>query len=100
MARTGALYDEIEGLAPGAESTLSGTLGTGSYQLQCYTEENNPWLGPVGNIVKADRRSSPTPGLIPVTFAELVPAAKAYQAWVSSRLPVLFTQVNTLATKV
>jgi iron uptake system component EfeO len=99
-ARTGALYDEIEGLAPGAVSTLSGTLGTGSYRLQCYTEENNAWLGPVVRVVNSDRHAALTPGLIPVTFAELVPPAKAYQAWVTSRLPVLLAQVNALATQV
>jgi iron uptake system component EfeO len=99
-ARTGAVYDEIEGLAPGAQNTLTGTLGTGAYQLQCYTEENNPRLGPVVHIVNADPHSQLTPGLIPVTFAELVPTAKAYQAWVSSRLPVLLSQVDTLAKKV
>jgi iron uptake system component EfeO len=99
-ARTGAVYDELEGLAPRATAAVDATLGDGSYQLQCYTEENNVWLGPVVHVTSSAAPSLRTPGVVPVTFAELVPPTKAYQAWITSRLPVLLTQVKALRAAV
>jgi len=97
----GAVYSELEGLAPGATATIDATLGAGSYRLQCYTEENNPWLGAVVRVASEDVASAArTPGVEPVTFGELVPPTKAYQRWITSRLPVLLAQVKALRAAV
>ncbi len=100
-ARTGAVYDELEGLAPRATGTIDATLGDGQYRLQCYTEENNTWLGPVVRVSSSTASAAArTPGVVPVTFAELVEPTKAYQAWITSRLPMLLTQVRALRAAV
>ncbi|WP_345630547.1 EfeM/EfeO family lipoprotein [Rugosimonospora acidiphila] len=44
--------------------------------------------------------SGTTPAVRPVTQADLIPVAKAYQAWVAGRLPVLRSQVGVLASDV
>jgi iron uptake system component EfeO len=98
--RTGAVYDELEGLAPGATAKVGATLGAGSYQLQCYTEENNAWLGPVVQVSPGAVSGPRTPGVVPITFAELVPRTIAYQRWITSRLPVLLEQVKALRAAV
>ncbi len=99
-ARTGAVYEEIEGLAPRAAVTVSATLGSGSYELQCYTDDNDPMVGPAVHVVSSAARSAQTPCVVPGTYADRVPPAKAYQAWVQSRLPVLLRQVEALAGQV
>ncbi|HEY4094540.1 MAG TPA: EfeM/EfeO family lipoprotein [Baekduia sp.] len=98
--RTGGVYDELEGLAPGASAKIDATLGGGRYQLQCYTGENNPWRGPVVHVVSSAAPAERTPGVVPVTFADLIEPSKAYQKWITSRLPVLLAQVTALRTAV
>lgn len=99
-AGTGAVYDEVDGLAPGASYTLSARLQRGRYQLQCYVSEDNPQLGRVVRLTKGATKGSSTPGVVPITFADLVPPTKAYQAWVQTRLPVLLHQIDVLAKQV
>jgi iron uptake system component EfeO len=98
--RTGAVYDELEGLAPGATAKIGATLAAGAYQLQCYTDENNTWLGPVVQVAPGAVTGPRTPGVVPVTFAELVPRTLAYQRWITSRLPVLLEQAKALRAAV
>jgi iron uptake system component EfeO len=99
-SRTGAVYDELEGLAPKATAKIEATLGAGEYRLQCYTDENNAWLGPVVQVKPGATSGPRTPGVVPVTFAELVPHTIAYQHWITSRLPVLLAQVKALRAAV
>lgn len=99
-SKTGAVYDELEGLAPGATAKMEATLGAGEYRLQCYTDENNAWLGPVVHVTPGARSRARTPGVVPVTFAELVPRTIAYQHWIASRLPTLIDQVKALRAAV
>jgi len=99
-SKTGAVYDELEGLAPKASAKVEATLGAGSYRLQCYTDENNAWLGPVVQVKPGATPGPRTPGVVPVTFAELVPRTIAYQHWIASRLPVLLDRVKALRAAV
>ncbi|HEY0277697.1 MAG TPA: EfeM/EfeO family lipoprotein, partial [Solirubrobacterales bacterium] len=99
-SKTGAVYDELEGLAPGATAKMEATLGAGEYRLQCYTDENNAWLGPVVHVTPGAGAGASTPGVVPVTFAELVPRTIAYQHWIASRLPTLLAQVKALRAAV
>jgi iron uptake system component EfeO len=99
-ARTGAVYDEVDGLAPGSTYTLTATLGRGRYELQCYVSDDNPLVGPVVRVEHGASGSALSPGVVPITFADLVPPTKAYQKWVESRLPVLLRQVDALAAQV
>jgi iron uptake system component EfeO len=98
--RTDDVYDELEGLAPGASAEVEANLGPGEYRLQCYTEENNAWLGPVVHVAPGATPAARTPGVVPITFAELVPRTLAYQRWIQSRLPVLLDQVMALRAAV
>jgi iron uptake system component EfeO len=99
-SKTGAVYDELEGLAPKATAKIEATLGAGSYRLQCYTDENNAWLGPIVSVAPGATTGPRTPGVVPITFAELVPRTLAYQHWITSRLPVLLGQVKALRAAV
>jgi iron uptake system component EfeO len=99
-AKTGQVYEEIEGLAPGSTVRIAPTLGSGSYQFQCFSSESDPELGPVVHVTSTATKADATPGVVPVTFADLVPISKAYQRWIESRLPTLLAEVRALRATV
>jgi iron uptake system component EfeO len=56
--------------------------------------------GPIVTVGAAPPSLALTPGIVPVTRNDLIPVAKAYGAWVSSRIPVLRKQVESLGDDV
>lgn len=94
------VYAEWEGLGPGATQRAGAVLGDGSYRLECFPADEPGVAGPTVTIDGAGAVADPTPGVVPVTDADLIGPSKAYQAWVSGRLPVLRGQVGALARAV
>jgi iron uptake system component EfeO len=99
-ARSSAIYGEIEGLATNAVRTLPVVLGDGAYRFVCIPAESDPVFGPTVTISGAGTVVGATPAIQLVTRADLLPAAQQYQAWITSRLPVLGADVLALDSAV
>ncbi|NMO53775.1 EfeM/EfeO family lipoprotein [Actinoplanes sp. TBRC 11911] len=99
-AAGGAVYQELEGIGTGATLNATVTLGNGRYRFECFPADGSAVLGPTVTIDAASGVSGTTPAVRPVTPADLIPVAKAYQAWVVGRLPVLRRQIDALVADV
>jgi iron uptake system component EfeO len=91
------VYLDLESLGSGAHATARATLGAGRYRFICLPADGDPVRGPAVTVGAAPPGSALTPGIVPVTRTDLIPVAKAYTAWVSSRLPALRQQVAAVA---
>ena len=99
-ATSGVIYIDIESLGAGARQSAAVTLGNGTYRFVCLPADGDPAVGAKVTISGAGTVAGATPGLKPVTRNDLIPALKAYQAWVQGRLPVLQRQVRQLETDI
>lgn len=95
-AASGAIFLDVENLGAGAHQTAAVTLGDGTYRFVCLPADGDPAVGSKVTISGAGTVAGATPGLKPVTRNDLLPALKAYQSWVQSRLPALQGQVKQL----
>ncbi|MFC8733016.1 imelysin family protein [Luteimicrobium sp. NPDC057192] len=90
-------YLELEAIGPGAGAGGEVTLGPGSYRVVCVQADEEPVLGPVVRVTGTlPAGTTATPGIVPVTQADLVPAAKVYETWVAAHLATLSRQVRAL----
>ena len=94
------VYAEAEGLGPSTVYHLRVTLADGRYRFVCMPTGNDPITGPVVTVHDAPAGLVPTPGIQVVTRADLLPAARAYNAWVRSRMTGLATDARRLATAI
>lgn len=90
------VYLDLEGLGAGAHASARVTLGAGRYRFVCLPADADPVSGPSVAVGPAPPSAQLTPGIVPVTRNDLIPVAKAYTAWVASRIPVLQRQVAEL----
>jgi iron uptake system component EfeO len=93
---THGVYLDVEGFGAGATVSRDVVLADGRYRFACFPADGDPSYGPVVAIRGAGRVADPTPALVPVTRNDLIGPAKTYQAWISSRLPVLEQDVVRL----
>jgi iron uptake system component EfeO len=93
---THKVYLDLESLGAGAHATARVTLGSGRYRFVCLPADADPVAGPVVTVGASPPSLALTPGVVPVTRNDLIPVAKTYGAWVSSRIPVLRKQVQSL----
>jgi iron uptake system component EfeO len=93
---SGAVFLDAEGLGSGAEHTYRVRLSRGAYRFRCLPADADAVTGPVVHVAGAPRIAGATPGVLPVTRNDLIPAAKRYGDWIESRLPVLLADVRTL----
>jgi iron uptake system component EfeO len=91
---SGAVYAEVEPLAPGTSTALQADLGSGRYAFRCAMEDEAAVTGPT--VVVAGHVEGATPGVRPVSQGDLVDATKAYQRYVEARLPGLVALVRRL----
>ncbi|MGC5167671.1 imelysin family protein [Luteimicrobium sp. DT211] len=90
-------YLELEALGPGAAAAAEVTLAAGSYRVVCVQADEEPVLGPVVRVTGTlPAGTAATPGIVPITQADLVPAVKTYEAWVGAHLATLAREVGTL----
>lgn len=92
---TGAVYAEVEGLAPGTERSIHVTLGTGAYALRCLPEDTGALTGPA---VHPRGTGTASPGIRPVTENDLAGPVQAYRSEVLAGLGTLGGQVAALDT--
>lgn len=93
----GKVYLDLEGLGAGAHATAHVVLGAGRYRFVCLPADADPVRGPTVTVGRAPASAALTPGIVPVTRADLIPVAQAYGGWVGTRLPALRQQVAALA---
>ncbi|WP_406348663.1 EfeM/EfeO family lipoprotein [Streptomyces sp. NBC_00144] len=92
--RTGAVYAETEGLAPGTTRAMRVVLGGGSYSFTCLPDDADAVHGPTVHIAGAARGSGPH--AVPVTEHDLVPPTLAYQKWIGTRASELARKTGVL----
>lgn len=95
---TGAVYAEMETLAPGTTRPLRVTLGAGVYAFRCVQD------GPSGPITgPATRISGPGPGgpgVVPVASTDLYAPLRAYSAYVRAGLDRLAARTDAVRAAV
>jgi len=72
-------------------------VGSGRYAFLCLFEDYNPLQGA---IVTVAGHTAGTPAILPITDIDIIPLAKAYQAYAETGLQVLARQTATLAADV
>ncbi|WP_372511301.1 EfeM/EfeO family lipoprotein [Streptomyces cylindrosporus] len=96
--RTGAVYGEVEGLAPGTVRPLRVTLGDGTYAFKCLPDDADAVTGPTVRITGAKVKSGPA--AVPVTQQDLIPPTLAYQKWIQGRTVELVRRTDVLRAAV
>ena len=90
-------YLELEAIGPAASAGGDVTLASGSYRVVCIQADEEPVLGPIVHVTGAlAAGTTATPGIVPITQADLVPAVKTYEAWVGAHLATLSHRVRAL----
>lgn len=91
--KSGRLFAELEGLAPGATRSMTVDLGSGRYAFECQQEDTDAVTGPTvtvpGNVPQG-------PSALPVTVHDLIPPTLDYQKWIQARMAELSTDTGTL----
>jgi iron uptake system component EfeO len=91
---TGGIYGEIEPFGPDTTTSMRVNLGSGAYAFRCVWEDADPATGPTVTVAG---HATGSPPVKPVSYTDLIPAAKAYQVYVTHGLDTLAAQVATLA---
>ncbi|MFJ8023724.1 EfeM/EfeO family lipoprotein [Streptomyces sp. NPDC096311] len=94
-AKTGAVYGEVEGLAPGTVRPMRVTLGNGSYAFKCLPDDADAVTGPTVRITGGGTVKS-GPAAVPVTQQDLIPPTLAYQKWIQARTVELAKKTDAL----
>jgi iron uptake system component EfeO len=95
-----AVYLDLESLGAGTTTRARVTIGAGKYRFVCLPADEDPIAGPVVTVAGAAHMTGATPGVVPVTENDLIPASKQYGDWIESRLPVLQSEADALAADV
>jgi len=95
---SGTVYGEVEGLGAGTNRPLQVTLGNGDYAFKCLPEETAAIVGPVATVTGGDDKSSP--GVSPVTNADLIGPLKTYRDHVIAGLGTLVDGTGALKAAV
>jgi iron uptake system component EfeO len=98
------VFGEVEDLGPGTTVPMEVNVGSGAYAFECELQRYGTIIGPIVRVPGAARG---TPGVLSVTFNDLIGSpndplapASAYRAYLSQQLAVLLGQVDSLATAV
>ncbi|MFE1884220.1 iron uptake transporter permease EfeU [Streptomyces diastatochromogenes] len=89
---TGAVYGEIEGLAPGTTRDLVATVAGGTYAWRCVPTDGK---AVTSKAVRVSGGGAAKP-VVPVSEQDLAAPLKAYKAYVELGLATLVTQTRTL----
>ncbi|WP_225847159.1 EfeM/EfeO family lipoprotein [Streptomyces sp. HPF1205] len=81
--RTGQVYGEVDGLAPGTTRPMVVDLGSGTYAFKCLAEDADAVTGP---SVVVPGHAPRGPAALPVSGHDLIPPALAYQKWIGARM--------------
>jgi iron uptake system component EfeO len=90
---SGAVYAEIENTGPGTVNPITIDFGSGRYALVCLFSDSNPLQGATVTVAG---HATGTPAILPVTYNDLIPLAKTYQADEEAALKVLARETAAL----
>ena len=93
----GAVYAELEGMGPGTTTPMRLNVGSGRYALVCEFVDTSPIIGPT---ITVSGHAKGAPATLPVTFNDLIPVAKKYQAVTEAALKVLAAKTRALTAAV
>ncbi len=94
---SGAVYAALDPLGAGRTATVTVRLGPGRYAFRCAMEDEPVVTGPTV-VVRGPAPAQAAVGVLPVTAQDLIPATRAYTAYVAGRLPVLVRDVDRLTS--
>jgi len=94
---SGAVYAELENTGPGTVNPITIDFGSGKYALLCLFSDANPQQG---STVTVGGHTAGTAAVLPVTYNDLIPLAKTYQAQTEAALKVLAPETAALAAAV
>ncbi len=89
----GAVYAEIENSGPGTVNPVTIDFGSGRYALVCLFSDTSPLQGATVTVAG---HATGTPAVLPVTYNDLIPLAKTYQAQEETALQVLARETAAL----
>jgi iron uptake system component EfeO len=92
-----AVYAELENTGPATVNPITIDFGSGKYALLCLFTDSDPVEG---TTVTVAGHASGTPAILPVTYNDLIPYAKAYAAEEETAIKVMASQTATLAAAV
>ncbi|MEV6012782.1 EfeM/EfeO family lipoprotein [Streptomyces sp. NPDC051976] len=95
--KSGKVYGEVEGLAPGTTRPMTVDLGSGSYAFKCVPEDADAVTGPTVTVGGSQPQG---PGALPVTQHDLIPPTLAYQKWIGDRMTELAHGTAVLKTDI
>ncbi|MGW5350741.1 EfeM/EfeO family lipoprotein [Streptomyces sp. NPDC004031] len=84
--RTGKIFGEVDGLAPGTTRPLTVDLGSGSYAFKCLQNDTDAVTGPTVTVPGSLPQG---PAAAPVNQHDLIPPTLDYQKWVGGRIDEL-----------
>lgn len=91
----GAVFADVEPFGPDTTVSIEVDLAAGTYAWRCLMEDEAAVVGPTQRIT-GRAQGAVTPGVRPVSQADLIPSTQAYQHYVAGQLPGLATQVAAL----
>ena len=95
---TGAVYAELETIAPGTTRQMRVTLGPGVYAFRCVQDgPSSPVTGPATRVTGPGAGG---PGVVPVAMADLYGPLRTYRAYVIAGLDRLVARTDALRTAV
>ncbi|MFF4055029.1 iron uptake transporter permease EfeU [Streptomyces sp. NPDC001668] len=94
---TGAVYGEVEGLAPGTTRDLAATVTGGTYAWRCVPSTGK---AVTSRVVRVTGGGGTTTAVVPVSAADLTAPLTAYKAYVDKGLTALATQTRRLSADV
>ncbi|MFD0730758.1 EfeM/EfeO family lipoprotein [Planotetraspora mira] len=93
----GAVYGELEGVAPGVTRSLPITLGQGTYAIRCQPEDGALIVGPSVRVAGSAKSG---PAAVPVTYNDLYGPTREYQDYVAGGVKTLLARTKTLVAAV
>ncbi|MFF1720696.1 iron uptake transporter permease EfeU [Streptomyces sviceus] len=94
---TGAVYGEVEGLAPGTTRALAATVNGGTYAWRCVPSTGK---AVTSRAVRVTGGGGATGAVIPVSATDLAAPLTSYKAYVDRGLATLVTQTRRLSDDV
>lgn len=90
---TGAVYGEVEGLAPGTTRALVATVGGGTYAWRCVPSSGK---AVTSRAVRVDGAGGGSTAVVPVSARDLAAPLTSYRTYVERGLATLVTQTRRL----
>ena len=81
--KSGKIFSELEGVAPGTTRAMVVDLGSGTYAFKCLPEDVDAITGPTV-VVPGHRPQGPA--ALPVNQHDLIPPTLEYQKWIGDRM--------------